>query len=211
MYLTPVEVQQQLILTGAYTADTVPTLDQLNYVLEGIEERLDIWLGYHPGKKTYIEDYRSSRNGTVNLVQYPVILVRRVEVYNSFDPFSPPISITENIFSNWMQGTILQVGYPNTSVKVVYDAGYDPLPKRFKRAALSLCRKAIETSGLTGDLSFLEEPIRDVSSISIPGISKSFRLGDSGKGSGGGGSVIDRELASLKEAGDRRMYILPKS
>ncbi|MEG3878843.1 hypothetical protein QT972_15800, partial [Microcoleus sp. herbarium7] len=71
----------------------------------------------------------------------------------------------------------------------------------------------LDNTGLTGDLSFLEEPIRDVSSISVPGISKSFRLGDSGKGGsgGGGGSAIDRELASLKEAGDRRTYLFPRT
>lgn len=212
MYLTPVEVQQQLILTGTYTIATVPSLAQLTYLLEGIEERIDIWLGYHPGRTTYVQDYRSSRNGIVNLIQYPVILVRRVEVYNNFDPSAPPMPITEEIFANWLRGTILRVGYPNTAVKVVYDAGYDPLPKRFKRAAFSLFRKSLDNTGLTGDLGFLEEPIRDVSSISVPGISKSFRLGDSGKGGGsGGGSAIDRELASLQEAGDRRAYLFPKS
>ena len=207
MYLTPVEVQQQLISIGSYTDETVPNLNQLTYLLEGIEERLDIWLGYHPGKKTYVEDCRSTRSGTVTLPQYPVILVRRVEIYNHFDPAAPPLFASENILSSWLRGTILQVGYPECAVKVVYDAGYDPLPKRFKRAAFSLLRKSLETSGTTGDLGFLEEPIRDVSSISIPGISKSFRLGDSGKNSGSGsGALIDRELAALQEAGDRRLH-----
>lgn len=213
MYMTPLEVQQQLISIGSYTIETVPSLEQLTYVLEGIEERLDIWLGYHPGKKTYIEDYRSSRTGTVTLSQYPVILVRRVEIYNHNDPFWPTLYETENIMSSWLRGAVLKVGYPECAVKVVYDAGYDPLPKRFQRAAFSLLRKSLETSGLTGDLGFLEEPIRDVSSISIPGISKSFRLGDSKKGAGGngGGSALDRELASLQEAGDRRMHIFPRT
>jgi len=213
MYLTPLEVRQQLISIGSYTVETVPSLEQLAYVLEGIEERLDIWLGYHPGRKTYVEDYRSSRNGTVVLAQYPVIVVRRVEVYNFTDPSFPPLYATENIMSNWLQGAILKVGYPECAVKVIYDAGYDPLPKRFQRAAFSLLRKSLETSGLTGDLSFLEEPIRDVSSISIPGISKSFRLGDS-KGTKNGGaasSALDRELAALQESGDRRSFIFPRT
>lgn len=213
MYLTPLEVQQQLISTGAYTVENVPSLEQLAYVLEGIEDRLDIWLGYHPGRKTYVEDYRSSRTGTVVLAQYPVILVRRVEIYNHADPSYPPVYTTENIMSSWLQGAILKVGYSECAVKVVYDAGYDPLPRRFQRAAFSLLRKSLETSGLTGDLSFLEEPIRDVSSISIPGISKSFRLGDSNKGGkgSGGGSALDRELAALQEAGDRRNFIFPRT
>lgn len=213
MYLTPLEVQKQLISIGVYTTETIPSLEQLAYVLEGIEERLDIWLGYHPGRKTYIEDYRSSQTGTVTLSQYPVILVRRVEIYNYSDPSWPLLYATENIMSNWLQGAVLKVGYPERAVKVVYDAGYDPLPKRFQRAAFSLLRKSLATSGLTGDLSFLEEPIRDVSSISIPGISKSFRLGDSKKGSGGsgGGSALDRELAALQEAGDRRMHLFPRT
>ena len=213
MYVTPLEVQKQLISIGNYTVETVPSLEQLAYLIDGIEERLDIWLGYHPGRKTYIEDCRSSRTGAVTLSQYPVILVRRVEIYNHADPSFPPLQITENIMSNWLQGGILKVGYPERAVKVVYDAGYDPLPKRFQRAAFSLVRKSLETTGLTGDLSFLEEPIRDVSSISIPGISKSFRLGDSKKGAGGsgGGSALDRELASLQEAGDRRMHLFPRT
>jgi len=213
MYLTPLEVRQRLISIGTYTVETAPSLEQLTYVLEGIEERLDIWLGYHPGRKTYIEDYRSSCSGTVTLAKYPVILVRRVEIYNNIDHSYPPVYATENIMSNWLQGTILKVGYPGWMVKVSYDSGYDPLPKRFQRAAFSLLRKSLETSGLTGDLSFLEEPIRDVSSISVPGISKSFRLGDSksGKSGGGGGSTLDRELASLQEAGDRRSFIFPRT
>jgi hypothetical protein len=210
MYLTPAEVRQKLISIGTYTVDTVPTLDQLTYLLEEIEERLDIWLGYHPGRKTYVEDYRSSQSGTVTLMQYPVIIVRRVEVYNNFDPSEPPMFVTENILSNWLQGTLLKVEYPGTAVKVVYDAGYDPLPRRFKMAAFALLRKCLENTGLTGDLSFLSEPIRDVSSISVPGISKSFRLGgSSNNGSGSsGGSVLDRQLASLVAAGDRRLYRL---
>lgn len=213
MYLTLAEVRQQLILTGSHTVETVPSAEQLSYILQGIEERIDIWLGYHPGRLTYVENYRSSRGGTVNLCQYPVILVRRVEVYNDFDPTFPPVFATENVFANWLQGTILKVGYPSAPVKVIYDAGYDPLPSRFKRAAFSLVRKSLEAGGLTGDLSFLEEPIRDVSSISIPGISKSFRLGDSNKGGNGngGGSVLDRELAPLQEAGDRRMHLFSRT
>jgi hypothetical protein len=210
MYLTPTEVSQKLISIGIYTVDTVPTLEQLAYLLEEIEERLDIWLGYHPGRKTYVENYRSSQSGTVTLAQYPVLLVRRVEVYNNFDPSAPPMFVTDNILSNWLQGTLLKVEYPGTVVKVVYDAGYDPLPRRFKMAAFTLLRKSLENTGLTGDLSFFSEPIRDVSSISVPGISKSFRLGGSSNNDGGtgGGSILDRELASLIEAGDRRLYRL---
>ncbi|NJR24860.1 MAG: hypothetical protein HC786_23220 [Richelia sp. CSU_2_1] len=210
MYLTALEVQQRAIAIGMYEPQNAPSLEQFQHLLGCVEDRLDSWLGYHPARKTYTEDYRCSANGKVALRQYPVIVVARVEIYNPYDPLAPPDVSTESICSNWWRGGILTVAASNAPVKVTYDAGHDPLPERFKRVAFGLVVKGLQETGLTGDLGFLEEPIRDVSSISIPGISKSFRLGDTA-GKGGGGALIDRLLAVLQESGDRRMYRFPSS
>ena len=88
------------------------------------------------------------------------------------------------------------MGLANVFIRVTYVAGYDPLPKLFPQCMYQMLLKALENN--SPDLNWLEEPTRDITSLSLPGgLSHSFKLGNSESRKDKLSRNIDRLLAPL--------------
>lgn len=210
MLIDPAEARARLIAIGDYTQENAPSVEALTFVLESLEAYLVDWLGYYPGIQEYEEVLSLGANSTVLLTNFPVLGVESVALYQDYLPHlhTPPVRVLE-VPTIWRQGRVLPI--PACScrwVKVRYTAGM-PVPKEVSIVMFQLLRKALEEGGISGDLSFLFEPTRDVTSISIPGMSKSWALGgaNAANNNGGGstGTIGDRMLRMLQSL--RRSYI----
>ncbi|MBD1864255.1 MULTISPECIES: hypothetical protein [Trichocoleus] len=202
--LDPTEARTKLIAAGIYTADNAPSVEILDSLLKDIATRIEQWLGYSPAPTGYIETLRTNSDGVALLRNYPVLDVQEIAVFNDATPGYEPVIISPNkIRGIWRQDRRIYLLSPLTSIRVTYIAGYNPLPKGFSQVAFQILKQVAKTGDLSGDLSFLDEPVRDVSSISLPGgLSKSFRLGGSGGPKGGSGkdtgsTQLDRILGGL--------------
>lgn len=198
MWIAPEDARTHLIAIGKYTDETAPTLEQLEWVLSNIEVELDSWLGYHPGLREYEEIKPTNYRGAIVLAYYPVSEVLEVEGLSNTLVGQPLLKGPAHAL--WNHAMTLQFLTPNTQVRVRYIAGRDPLPRKFRMVALKVLEAALDTSGTSGDLGFLFQPIRDVQSISVSGINKSFRLSKPATPRGGTeeGTMLDRLLAPLR-------------
>lgn len=205
-YLTAESARTRLIATGAYTVETAPTIAAIADLLILLEIRVDGWLGRRMAVEEYTERLISNSVGVALMRQYPVIEVIEAWWYRDAFPgheqtgFPNPIAVS----TVWRQNRNLQFPSAGTPIRVTYRAGYDPVPSIFGQIMYQLLKVAIAKGGLDfNDLSFLDEPVKDVASLSVPGgISKTFRVGggaaasgaDAGKGSS---TTLGRILAPL--------------
>lgn len=215
-YLTAENALSKLIAMGVNNSGL--TIASLTEVLEAIETRIDEWNHYRVAPTTYEERLRTNDSGNLLLTNYPVISLSSVYLYNDFNAgFNNPNPLEIKIDSIWRQDRRLYVGSPLSACKVTYTAGYDPIPPIFGQVVLAVLQQVIKKSGsgadgLSVDLSFLDEPTRDMTQLSLPGgLSKTYRIAGGGSsGSGGNGSdtavsQLDRLLAPLKRY--RRKFI----
>lgn len=216
-YLSLQQTKDRLLATGEYTQDTLPADEWLELTLEGIEIYLDEWLGYRAPLTDYDEQLKTNDRGIVLLPNYPVKEVMGLQMILSFIPgYDVPPVTTEQIHSIWRGERSLyvtnylrlyypnEVGFINFPVKVQYRAGLDPLPKLFELTVFQCLLHAVKNDTTPGDMSYLDLPTKDVSSISIPSISKSWQLGKATK-DGEGGTVGDRLFRPLMRY--RRVYL----
>lgn len=207
MLMTPEKAREWLIASGSYTEETVPSLTSLGFLIGQVETRFDEWLGYSVSSlQPQRQQSKTNRQGHVFLNYYPVTSVESVKAFFEVDPNYKLLPAKwEEISSAWNGKITIATEFPGLLVEIEYTAGFDPVPPIFENAFFQLLRQCLENSGTSGNLSFLDEPIRDVSSISVPGISKSFRLSDASKAGAGESSQLDRILAPLVSR--RRKYI----
>lgn len=202
--LDATEARTRLIASGIYTADNAPAVETLELLIQEIANRIELWLGYAPTPTGYVERLQTNSDGIALTRNYPVLAVQEIAIFNDAYPGYPPVIITpQKMFGIWRQDRRIFAGSPNTAIQVTYIAGFNPLPPGFTQATFQILKEVAKTGDLSGDLSFLDEPVRDVSSINLPGgLSKTFRLGGSGGPRGGGskdtGSTkLDRILGAL--------------
>ncbi|HEY9747922.1 MAG TPA: hypothetical protein V6C63_04555 [Allocoleopsis sp.] len=202
--LEPLEAREKLILAGIYTADNAPAVEVIDSLLKDIATRIEQWLGYAPAPTGYVETLRTNSDGVALTRNYPVLAVQEIAIFSDATPGYDPVVIgPDRVRGIWRQDRRIYLNNPNTPIRVTYIAGYNPLPKGFSQAALQILKQVAKTGDLSGDLSFLDEPVRDVSSLSLPGgLSKTFRLGGSGGPRGGGSkdngaTQLDRILSGL--------------
>lgn len=200
-YLTPDAAQSRLIATGRYTADNAPTVEVLGWALEDLEVLLDGWLGFRAAPTQYKEKLSTNEKGIALMSYYPVVSVESVMVFQDYTAgvSSTPI-IPLPVNSVWRQTRSLFLNMNNTPLEVTYTAGLDPLPRLFTQKMWALLLKVDEAGELGGDLGFLEEPAKDIASLSLPGgLTKTFRAtgGSSGGGDGAPTTVLDQVLAGL--------------
>lgn len=192
----------RLVARGIYTPETAPDLNELEEVLTAIEIRLDEFLHRRVAPTEYTERYVTNPVGDVLLWQDPVIDVLQVGWFRDVIPGSEigPVEPLK-IDSVWRQKRRLNIPLANTPIEVTYVAGFDPIPPVFPMVVMDILTAVIKSpGGLFGGLQFLDEPVKDVSSLSLPGgISKSFRFGG-GSSSGSSsdkGRVLDRYVGPL--------------
>lgn len=203
-YLTAEVARDRLIASGRYTVETAPTLAALTDVLTTIEVRVDDWLGARLAPTDYTETYVSSASSQILLRQYPVISIVSItalpDVLFDGDTASTPLTPL-SMSSIWRQKRTVYVPSANTPFAIHYRAGYDPVPAIAAIAVFDILNHALAHGGSLSDLSFLDQPTRDVASISLPGgLSKTFRVGGAAGSSmnQGSGRELDRILAPLK-------------
>lgn len=194
-YLSAEVARGKLITSGDFSETNAPSTEILDDILEGIESRLDTWLGYSAAPAQYQELAHADWNGNIVLANFPVLAVLEViHVGNILVPATTTLVYSASAI--WRQGRTLRLGaFPGTPYRITYTAGYNPVPKEFGRVVFATLRAAIKAGGTSGDLSFLDEPTKDVSSISIPGLSKSYQIGKKSGGGGGSGSSIEGSQA----------------
>ena len=170
-YLSIEQAKQRLLTAKDYTEETLPSDEELAFVLEVIEVTVDNWLGYSPGTPERVEPWRDC-----SPLKYPV-----QEELETFEHVADAREALRDRYESPLH------------------ARYDPLPPIFGMVIFQVLRKALQTSGTSGDLSFLDEPVRDVTSIGLPGgLSKSWQLGSaSGDKNASGETQLDRLLKPL--------------
>lgn len=189
----------------------------LEEVLTIGEEAIDSWVGFGFGKRQYQDKDVASEDGEVLLSKYPVHDILRVSIYLPDYPNSPagssPIDLEQyEGFAVWRHRNSVWIAYPRATAMIDYIAGLDPIPPEVERVAFNLFRFLLENTppGSYPDLTVLNSPTRDMTSLSLPGgLSRSFQLGSSsggGKGAPGDGSILDRLMKPLNKY--RRLYVL---
>ncbi|MBW4514559.1 MAG: hypothetical protein KME11_04980 [Timaviella obliquedivisa GSE-PSE-MK23-08B] len=194
-YLSVLEAQKRLLLLGFFTEETMPSTEKLEFFLEQIESRMDEWIGYRVASMEYSETVCSSDSTLALLTYYPLIAVNSVE--NA--PGQPPRSLP--LLDKMAIGDIrlIDLQYPHTCFKVLYNAGLQPVPKIFTDVAFEILAKVFELSA--GSLAMLSQPVRDTEEISLPGgLKKKYKVGGSDRPSGNnGGTELDRLMLPLEQ------------
>jgi hypothetical protein len=190
-YLDAPTARGKLLLTGEYTLETLPSVEALEYVLQSIEIYLDEWIGWRAAPTVWKDNLRVRADGVIVIPRTPVITVDSLQI--TF----PQVALGHEIihlstlhdgYAIWSPGSRLvclgHIPYMlpylspglNTYVAVEYSAGEDPLPPIFAQVVFQALRYALKESGLTGDMGFMDSPTRDTQSLSIPGVSKSWKV-----------------------------------
>jgi hypothetical protein len=198
-YLAAETARDRLIQTGKCTIETAPALELLEFALTEHESIIDDWAGYRLAPTEYREKLTTNNKGQAVMSKYPVLSVTELMSYQDHAVGISPLPIPQvRISSIWRQDRILYFNVKHVPIEVVYIAGLDPLPDRVSRAAWQLLVAVFEEGQLGGNLSFLYEPDRQVSSISLPGgLSKSFRYPSESGSSKPPQTVLDRILLGL--------------
>ncbi len=190
--------------------DKYPDLSEavLGDLLLMLEDTVDAWLGWHAALTLYQETVQADRLGYVMLTHS---LIERIDAVTTDYPYGDNGQTSQPLAISYSRpGGRIKVLQGHLTVQVVYAAGYDPIPRIFANTMFQLLNAVLETTGVSGDLSFLSEPVKDVASLSLPGgLSKTFfKGGQSATSEAGAGAEtrLDRLLAPLKQY--RRHYVL---
>jgi len=206
-YIQPEELQQLLVAEKIFTLDRVPSLGAISDRILECQYLIEQWLGYDPLPKTYIQEERLNnhfKRFTLKSNCLPIIGVDKILVQKHWGEYDEYYELSEkdkNIV--WDGNRVLDflsihtfwgsfTGYHHAKsqkVLIHYTAGYKEIPIHFK-----LAFKAVFLNSFKESLSWLGEPVADVQSIGISGVSKSIRLGKGAEGDPG--TNLDRILAT---------------
>lgn len=215
-FFTTEVVAAKLLLYGNYTTATMPPAEWTTDVITTIEDRLEDWLGYSLGVRTYTETYTTDDLGRIQLRKYPVGSIIKVEqlLPRIVDGVNGAVIIpgnNYNVIGSTNQRGIVWFGMPELTVAVEYIAGNPEMPASVFSVLLATLMELLKHTVPPHypDWGFLSEPTRDYTSISLPsGLSKSFELGKAGNYTGiaSRGTIQDRLFAPLSRY--RRLYKL---
>lgn len=216
-FFTTALVKAKLLNYGIFSLTTMPPDEWIDEVAITIEEKLELWLSRKLGVDSYTELYTSDTQGRVFLKNYPLISIEKVEqlLFLTIDSSSPSVPIPSSEYSAVAitdQRNAIWFASPEATFKISYTAGREePFPGAINAmfAVFMELLKNVTPPGYP-DWSFLHEPTRDYTSISLPGgLSKSYQLGSSSGTSGGipgKGTIEDRLFAPLSRY--RRLFVL---
>ena len=210
-YLELDTLKRRLVSSGTYSLSNLPPDEDLEFIVEIAEARLEAWLGRRIGPTNYLDRYKTDIYGVCLLRHFPVLDVNKITMVpiERFGYAASPLTLGP-FLGNWWQGRKISTGRPQVTVEISYVAGVDPIPRIITHTFYQLVYSILKNSGTTGDLSFLDTPTRDVASISLPGgITKSYKIPDAKVLAGGGTAIgtsqLDRLLTPL--AGHRLVYL----
>ena len=199
-FLTAGAIQQELVNRGSHTLETVPPVGSLQYFLEIAQVQINDWLGYNP-MRTVHTDHISFKTASwrATLTHRKVREIRRVTVKSYSEAFQMD---KDSIAAVWMGGQVINfeaIGNwrDGASIEVEYEAGSDQVPRAFQLALVETIAAA-----LGHGIPWLSEPVADIQSIGMAGVSKSIRLGKGAEKHDG--TNLDRILATYL-ARDRKV------
>ena len=171
VYLSATDARTQLIATGTYSDADAPSQTQLAMMLSAIEVEVDSWLHWRPAPSEYRESAVIGSATEVKLSHFPILSITAMEGFLPHSPLSHPIDLRciSQIFKG---GCIVTLGFGLAhyrSVTVCYRAGLKPLPPIFAHSVFQVLQAALQRSGPSGNLTFLHEPIPQVSKLKLPG------------------------------------------
>lgn len=210
-YLMASEARNRLIASGEYDDLTAPQASALEFFLEDIEIVLDEWLGYRAAPTDYVDNVPVNGKGSLVLPNFPVLSVTSGSLLSAQSPgFQSQQQLPSAVPIQWTSGRVIVVGTPKLAgtatgrmmFQVAYRAGLDPLPGSFKLVTFQLL-KFLMSNG--GDITAFDAPSRDVTSISVPGMSKAFRVNGGSPSEGSSGSQLDRLLTPIGQY--RRLHV----
>ena len=192
-YLLPEQARLKLIESGLYTDLTAPQSAYLEIILESIRAIVDGWMGQSLIPRQYTEVVTSGVTTPFALLShYPIISI--ASVVSSAPGFIGSISIPVAAAFTGMTRTV-SLGYPRARCQVTYTAGYQPLPDGLSSSIFGMLIASLKTKNPL-DLSWLNAPVREVQSFSLPGgLSKTFSNNGQGKSDAGIETQVDRFLA----------------
>ena len=178
LYLSPEKARSLLVERGVFTQENVPSLNYISSINSYLQDIVDGWLGYNTLPQPYIEKHDSNNSGIVTLNQHPVISVEKITVlYNStVIPYSfNPVEIQ----SAWRfrDRRVYTNLWVSRLIEVEYMAGYNPIPNVFEGAMFGLLKTTLMKPD-PWDTTFLYQPTKDVTSVSLAGLSQGFKLGE---------------------------------
>lgn len=193
-YLTSEKARSLLVERGIFTNENAPSVDYINSVNSYLQEIVDGWLGYNALPQSYTEKHDSNNSGIVTLTQHPVISIEKIVIlYNST---TQPYSFSEIDIKTAWRFRDRRI-YTNLSVsrlvEIEYTAGYIPTPAVFETSIFGLLKTALQNAD-PWDATFLYQPTKDVTSVSLAGLSQGFKLGEVKDA-----RVIDRLLQPLQK------------
>lgn len=216
-YLDLGDAKTRLVEYGIYqNAQSLPADVVLTDIIEEIERRVDLYLGYTVGERDFTLKIEASIDGIIFLPHYPIVSVYSVRAYlpeivsnnaNSSESYSE--------ISVWSKGNSIYVGQGYTHCLVRYRAGKEDqsVLSAVKMVVFNTlktsCQESLDVGGIP-DLSFLSAPTFDETSLSLPGgLSHSLQAGTpSGQSRGipGKGTAEERLFSPLSSY--RRLYRL---
>lgn len=197
-YLDATDARRRLILGGIFTEETCPRVEVLESVLEEVEARIDGWLGMRMAVTRYTETLRANDNGIGLTNQYPIARIISAESV-AWQSVGLSVPTQPRAMVSW-EGAVrtVQVGSCQ-QIRLTYEAGYEPLPSILVSIVYTILRRSA-ANGASIDLDWLDKPVRDAQSITLPGgLSKTFKVssGSASAQDGAGTSELDRLMMPL--------------
>ena len=198
-YIQPEELQDLLVAEHIFTIDQVPSIQTIGDRAIECQYLIEQWLGYCPLPKKYVQKEnltRFFRQFTIKSNYLPIIDVEKILVqkdWGEYDEYHELSATDKNIiwdgnrtldfsgvYSRWGSFPGRQHHRGTQQVLIHYIAGYKELPLHFK-----LAMKSVLGSTFRQSVAWLSEPVADIQSIGISGVSKSIRLGKGAEGEPG--------------------------
>lgn len=185
-------------LTRLSGLDPVPTEAALIPLLTEIEERLDNFFNRRLPITEYTYEDFCNWKGNITLPEYPIVRIIRVEslgwAVTGHDQVLPHLDRKYDAI--WHGGQKIGSS-PNQRVRVVYEAGIE-VPVTIKNRILAIIAKGWANAPGIGDLSFLSQTSRDLTSVNVAGVSQSFKVNSSpGQSAAGRETEFDRYFSEF--------------
>lgn len=202
--ITVEKLKTKLLTSKKYDSESIPTNEVLSLFIEIVNELIIDWLGYNPENQLYEEKLKSNDRYLIQLSYYPVQQVESVDILL---PEQPPTPLTLHEGTGlWYGKHTIRVPYKNVLAKITYWAGFDPLPQLFEITIFIIIDYLLSINNSYPDISALNKPTKDISSLSLPGgLSRSYKYGNTkSSNSSYAGTEFERLMTPLKRY--RRQY-----
>lgn len=168
-----------MIERGIFTNENAPTLNKIESVNSMLQAALDEWLGYNAVPQEYTDRRESNRGGVVVLTNHPVLEIKSIKImHHTSSSQEYSLNLKEiNLAWRFRDRRIMTEMWFQRLTTVTYVAGLDPLPPAFEVCAFSLLNAALLNPN-PWDMNFLYEPTKDVTSVSLGGLSQGFKMSD---------------------------------